>query len=51
MLLLSLHAAAAAAGPCEEFKEGACELTEDNILGYSRDSPTPAKCQVGSIVA
>merc|ERR1712013_374813 len=36
---------APAAGSCGDFLEGACDLSEDNIIGHDRFTPTAGECQ------
>ena len=33
-------------GSCVDFSEGACDLSENNIVGHDRFTDTPAECQV-----
>merc|ERR1711915_361739 len=35
----------AAVFTCGDFLEGACQLSEDNIVGHDRYTDSPAKCQ------
>merc|ERR1711936_1559051 len=49
LLLISFQAflttGAPAAGSCGDFLEGACDLSEDNIIGHDRFTPTAGECQ------
>ena len=37
-------------GVCGDFLEGACDLSENNILDHNRYTNTPAECQVDKML-
>merc|ERR1711874_64339 len=43
--LLSASASLSSAWNCGDFQEGACDLSESNILAYDRHTASPGECQ------